>query len=146
MLEEEKKLSKALQKVADYLSRRSHSQKELFVKLSKNFSILIVEQALEIAKKKNWLECEDELSQKELVRLNKKNKSWKYIKNQLQKQGLPLPEYNQDKELEKAKNLIFKENQNLKGLSFEKKNKLRQFLAYRGFEAEIIEELFSEII
>ena len=108
MSEEQIQLKNALKKIADYLSRRSHSEKELVVKLSKTFPLKIIRKALEQAKQNNWLETPQELSEKVMEKLNKKNKSWSYIKNYLYEKDLPLPSYDKEKELIKAKNLLKK--------------------------------------
>ena len=145
MSEEQIEFKKALKKIADYLSRRSHSEKELTLKLSKIFSVKVIEKALEKAKQNNWLESEKELSEKVVASLHKKNKSWSYIQNYLWKKALPLPPYDKEKELAKAKNILIKKRASLKNLSYEEKTKLKQFLAYRGFERAIVEELLGYI-
>ena len=145
MEKNKEKAQKAVKKIADYLGRRSHSEKELQVKLSKHFSEEIVEKALETAKENHWLETEEELSQKLLITLNQKNKSWSYIKSYFFKKGLPIPEYDREKEMEKAKRLLYHNFGDLQNLSFKEKLKCRQFLSYRGFEEELLEELLEEI-
>ena len=137
-------LQKAVKKLAVYLSHRSHSEKELKVKLSKNFPESIVLQALETAKANHWLETEEELSQKLLRVLDDKNKSWSYIKSYFFKKALPLPAYDREKERDKAKALLFHKFGDLKSLSFKQKMKCRQFLSYRGFEEGLLEELLEE--
>ena len=143
MSEEQEELKRILKKLADYLSRRSHSKKELRLKLSKKFSLKLIDQALEKAKRNNWLETEEELSEKLVASLHKKNKSWNYIKNYFYEKDLPLPPYEREKELEKATNLVSRKFGSLKELSFEQKTKLKQFLAYRGFEKTIVDDLFG---
>ena len=142
MSEEQIQLKNALKKIADYLSRRSHSEKELLTKLSKTFPLEIIKKSLKQAKQNNWLENPQELSEKVMEQLNKKNKSWNYIKNYLYEKALPLPSYDREKELIKAENLL-KKYGSLKNLAFEKKIKLKQFLGYRGFEKEIADELLE---
>ena len=139
---EEQQLKKALKKVADYLSRRSHSEKELITKLFKTFPLETIKKALKEAKQKKWLENPQELSEKLVENLHKKNKSWNYIKNYLCEKDLPLPPYNREKESIKAGNLL-KKHGSLKILSPEKKVKLKQFLGCRGFEEEIADELLD---
>ena len=143
MSDEQLEFKRALKKIADYLSRRAHSEKEIFLKLSKKFSSNIVEQAIKTAKDKCWFEKPEELSSKTVENLHKKNKSWNYIKAYLREKELPLPEYSREKELEKAKKLLLKKQSSLENISFEEKIKLKQFLAYRGFEQEIMRELLD---
>ncbi len=142
MSEEQALFKKALKKIADSLSRRSHSKKELALKLSKMFSAEIIEKALERAEQNGWLESPQELSQKTANSLHKKNKSWSYIKNYLNTKDLPLPPYDREQELVKAGNLLKKYGP-LKDWPFEKKAKLKQFLSYRGFEEEIADDLLG---
>ena len=143
MPEDTTQLKKAVKKLADYLSRRSYSLAELKLKLSKTFSINIVEKALQKAQQNQWLESPQELSKKVTNTLHNKNKSWNYIKNYLLKKKLPLPPYDNQKELAKAQNLLAKKAEDLKNLSFEQKRKLKLFLAYRGFEQNIVSELLD---
>ena len=144
MSEEQIQLKKALKKIADHLSRRSHSEEELRLKLSKTFPVHLVEKALEQAKQNSWLETEKELSEKVVTSLNKKNKSWSYIKNYLCEKKLPLPPYDRETELMKAKNLLVKKCSDFKNSAPEQKIKLKRFLAYRGFEKDIMEELLEQ--
>lgn len=143
MSKEPLELKQALKKIADYLSQRSHSEKELGLKLSKKFPPDVIEQALEKAKQDKWLECPMELSEKVTTQLNEKNKSWSYIKNYLREKDLPTPNYDREKELSKARNLLTKKYVLFKELSYEKKIKMKQFLAYRGFEKSIADELLG---
>lgn len=143
MSEDSTELKKALKKMADYLSRRSHSEKELVLKLSKTFSLNVIEKALEKARQNHWLETAQELSEKISSNLHKKNKSWNYIKNYLYERELPLPGYDREKEVKKAKNLLIKKYKSLEKLSSEEKKKLKQFLAYRGFEETVVKDLFG---
>ena len=143
MSEEQTEFKKALKKMADCLSRRPHSEKELRFKLSKKFSPYIIEQALEKAKQNNWLETEEELSEKIADDLHKKNKSWSYIEGYLHEKGLPIPPYKREKELTKAKNLLIKKQAVLTNLSNEEKMRLKQFLTYRGFERDVVEVLLG---
>lgn len=137
-------VSQALKTIADCLSRRSHSKKELALKLAqKDFSQEVIDQALEKAEEKKWLEGSEELAQKTLLFLHKKNKSWAYIQAYLKEKDLPLPDYDRVREEEKARNLLMRKRGSLEGLSFEEKVKLKRFLDYRGFEKEVIDSLID---
>ena len=137
----EEELQRALKKIAHYLSFRSHSEKELKQKLSKNFSSLLIEKSLKLAKEKKWLEEPLELSEKTAQMLHKKNKSWTYIKAYLRDKELPLPSYNREKELEKAEALL---NKLLREESKKTHLQLKRFLANRGFEIGIVETVLKE--
>ena len=138
-------LKKAIKKIADCLSRRSHSEKELKFKLAKKFPSTVIEEALNKAKQNRWLETPQDLAEKTANSLHKKNKSWHYIKAYLQKKGLPPPSYCIKKELIKAERLLIKKQGSLKGLSFEETIKLKKILAYRGFEQNIANKLLDQI-
>ncbi|MDE0092012.1 MAG: hypothetical protein OXN83_01855 [Oligoflexia bacterium] len=144
MREEQKQRHQALKKIAQYLSLRSHSEKELKQKLSKKFSTAIIEEALNRARQKNWLEKPSELSQKAIEQLHQKNKSWEYIQAYFKKKELPLPAYNKEKELEKARKLLKKQIQS-QSLSHTNPLKLKQFLANRSFETDIIDTALEEL-
>ena len=125
----------------------------------------VVEKVLEHAMRSHWLESCQDLSQKVLDELNNKNKGWNYIKAYMTKKHLSVPDYDREMELQKAKNVLFKKIKN-RGFPFIllvfdkksynkkpltlctnclliKKNKLKQFLIYRGFEASVVSELFD---
>ena len=136
----EELLKQAVQKIAKLLSFRSHSEKELKQKLSKKFSKEIIEQALDEAKQKNWLEPALELSQKIKEQLNKKNKSWFYIKSYLKEKELPLLAYSKKDEIKKTVNLLKKL---MRDNPKKTKIQMRRFLANRFFETDVIEEALS---
>ena len=136
-------LQKTIASLQGLLSRRSHSLQELKQKLQKKYSLELIEQALECAKQNNWLESEDALSEKLLNSLNKKNKSWRYIQDYFRKKGLPLPPYDKDKEIEKARQCLLKKSLPTRSDSLEVQQKARKTLFYRGFEADIIREVLS---
>ena len=143
MSEDPVEFTKALKKIADHLSRRSHSEKELVLKLSKTFPLNVIEKAIGKAKQNHWLETAQELSEKVSTKLHKKNKSWNYIKNYLCERELPLPDYDREKEVKKAKALLMKKYKSLEKLSSEEKRKLKQFLAYRGFEEAVVQDILG---
>lgn len=143
--QKEESLKKAVKKIGDYLSHRSHSEKELVDKLKSKFPFDIIEKALEKAKQNNWLEKPEELSLKVLEKLHNKNKSWEYIKSYLKEKSLPLPEYDKDREIEKMKRLVVNKKIDLADTSYKNKMKIKQFLAYRGFESSIIDEWLEEL-
>ena len=138
---DEEDLKLAVKKIAQYLSFRSHSEKELKQKLSKKFSSSVIEKSLEQVRQKKWMEKPLELSQKTVQQLHKKNKSWAYIKAYLKDKELPLPSYNKDKELEKAEILL---NKLLREDSKKTPLQLKRFLANRLFEQDIIKEALNE--
>lgn len=139
----EELLKKALKKTADYLSRRSHSEKELRAKLKTHFPSDLIDEALQVAKQKKWIEDPYELAVQVKKRLDRKNKSWSYIKKYLQNKGLPPPDYDREKEKAKIKNLLIKKKP-LKSRNLEEKIKMKQFLSYRMFELDLISSALEE--
>lgn len=135
-------LSQCLQSLKNFLARRSHSKKELREKLSRRFDPKLVSEALLQAQARGWLESEEEIAEKILHHLHRKNKSWSFIKNYLLEKGLPLPEYNGEKEREKARQVLIKKFP--QNLSFKEKQRAFQLLSRRGFEESMIRGLLFE--
>ena len=135
---EDVEFKKALQTAANLLSRRSHSKKDLKEKLLSKYHSELVDKVLNTCLENKWLESETELSEKLAQELHKKNKSWFYMKNYFYKKGLPLPEYDRDKEVQKAQSLISKKfGEDLKPDT----QKIKQFLSYRGFSEDLLEDI-----
>ncbi len=144
MEDQNSEFKKALRNTSSILSKRLHSLKELKQKLSLKYSTKTVAQVLKVAQEKKWLESEEILSKQITTTLHKKNKSWHYIKNHLEKKGLPLPEYNKEKEIEKSRQWLLKKFLKIEFDNLEDLQKARQFLLYRGFEKEIIREVLPK--
>ena len=137
-------LQKAVGKIANYLSCRSHSEKELRDKLKSHFSSDLIDEALSEAKQKKWLEDPYELTIQVKARLDSKNKSWGYIKKYLQSKGLPLPDYDREKELIKIKNLLIIKK--IDALDYNESLKLKRFLSYRLFEPDLISQAIETFL
>jgi len=100
---ENKKDKAAITWVQDYLSRRPHSEKELLEKLlKKGFDRGLALEAIALARERKWLESPEELSEKVYTEWDKKNKSHAWITQYLDEKGLPSPDYDQRREIEKA--------------------------------------------
>lgn len=98
-----KKEKAALTWVQDYLSRRSHSEKELLAKLlKKEFSEEVAKEAVAYARERKWLESPQELAEKVYLEWDKKNKSHNWIISYLEEKGLPYVDRDQGREIEKA--------------------------------------------
>jgi SOS response regulatory protein OraA/RecX len=98
-----KKEKAAVTWVQDYLSRRSHSEKELLEKLlKKDFDKETALEAIAFAREQRWLESPEELAQKVYLEWDKKNKSHAWITQYLDEKGLPSLDYDQRREIEKA--------------------------------------------
>ena len=141
-------LSEASAKIAHYLSRRSHSEKELRDKLKSHFASDLIEEAVETAKDKKWLEDPYELAVQVKSRLDEKNKSWRFISSYLKQKGLPLPDYDREIEKAKIKKLLEKKKQKVSKQdpeSFQENLKIKRFLSYRLFDPELISQVLEEI-
>jgi len=134
-------LQKAIEKIANHLSRRSHSEKELRDKLRSHFPAILIDEAISEAKQKKWLQEPYELALQVKDKLDSKNKSWRYIKKYLESKGLPLPEYDRDQEILKIKKLLMKKTKGEKDVS--NKLKLKSFLSYRLFEPSLISQVLE---
>ena len=89
-----------------------------------------------------YLETPEALAHYEMEKLQRKNKSWKYIEAYLKKKNLPIPEYNASREIQKIQNLKQKHFPQ-EGLPHKKK--VFQFFLSRGFEREQVQEVFPLI-
>jgi SOS response regulatory protein OraA/RecX len=134
--------SSALKDLADLLAIRSHSESELRPKLLRQHTEEAVEDALRIAKSKNWIESEAELAARVAASLAAKGKGHAFIADYLEAKGLSAPVRDSNVEIEKARELIksklAKAGSFDYDLSDEEKRKLFRFLAGRGFDEETI--------
>ena len=138
-----KEAKQALLKIADLLSLRSHSRKELKAKLFGKFPIETIEMALAQAEKNRWLEAPSELARKTADKLHSKNKSGAYIKVYLAKKGLPAPPLDPKTEKAKAQRLLLKKTAGREKPTTKEKLKLKAFLLRRGFALSLINELLK---
>lgn len=132
---------KIKKKIMDLLARRDHSEKELRQKLREKFEDFdAIEKAITFVKDRNWLGDPQKLAEQMANMLHRKNKGVRYIQNYLKQKGLPMPSFNEDLELEKAKDLInkkFKTNDRSKATLMKKS----RYLQSRGFNNEIISKI-----
>lgn len=135
-------LGKAQRKLADIISRRPHSKRELKTKLRRFFTEDIVSEALVWAEDCDLLESEETLSSKVTEELLRKGKGSFYIKGYLRKKGLPQHGIDAQSELEFATQTI---NKLMKGrerdYSSEENNRLARYLTNRGFKSDVIREI-----
>lgn len=131
---------KALDKIADYLARRDHSEKELITKLSRKYSASAIANAVDQAKQNHWLTDPEELAQRVAESLHRKNKGHLYICSYLSEKGLPQINRSAEKELEKAQEFIQNRLQTLE-LDCEQKQKATGWLQSRGFDSETISQV-----
>ncbi len=119
------------------LARKDYSEKEISEKLSKQFSLAEVQQAIQWAQEQHWLKTPQELSEKITAQLNLKLKGIEWIHQVLESKALPVLPANPEVELEKARHLI-------KNKTETSPDKLMRFLGRHGFEAETIGKVINE--
>ncbi len=132
-------------RIMDHLARRDHSEKELRKKLREKFEDHdAIEKAIEFVKEKNLLCDPKKLAEQMSNMLHRRKKGTRYIQNYLKEKGLPQVSFDDDLELQKAKDLIlkkFKSNDRSKSTLL----KISRFLQSRGFTGNIISKiLFSK--
>jgi len=140
--------STALDKVAELLARRDHSEKELYEKLSqKGFSSQDSSAAIEYAWEHKWLLPPEELAERVKLQLDEKGKGFLYIQSYLQSKGLPCPPKNSETEKLKAQRLLQKKFETLKPNTSneEKKKQTSRFLKNKGFDFETINATLSSL-
>ena len=123
----------------DYLARRDHSEKELREKLGKNFTSEEVENAIRECKENHWMSPPEELAERVALSMNRKLKSYNYIKNFLSKKGLPAVPFKSAIEKEKALALIAK-----LGAEDREYEALFRLLKNRGFDKDTIKKVIHE--
>jgi regulatory protein len=135
-------------KMMDYLAHREHSEKELREKLNQQFSPEEIDAAIEYGKKHAWIPSSSQelqaLSNQAADALHRKKKGILYINSFLQQKGLPEVQPNSSLELEKAQDLV--KNKYKKEPSSNKRDQqIARFLASRGFDSDIIEQVVQDL-
>jgi regulatory protein len=133
-----------LDKLADYLSRREHTETELRQKLIKRFPPSAVDWALAEANERQWLSDPEELADRVARSLHRRKKGSLYISRYLRNKGLPQVSKNLDHEIEKAQGIAEEKLFKTKGFSYEEKQKLARWLTSRGYDDETIRVVIYE--
>ena len=148
MEDAKKRYLKALNKAADLLARRNHSEKELRDKLIKFFEEDLIDQVVAEAVERRWLLPPEELAESAARSWSRSLKSARYIQEQLKKRGLPHVEWHEEEELEKMRALLKKkfrfDEDDLLQLDYETRTKAYRFLKYRGFTDGLIRKVIHE--
>lgn len=132
---------KALNKLADYLARRDHSELELKQKLAKFFPSDVISWALTEASEQGWLTDPKELAERVAASLQRKKKGAKYIQRYLQEKGLPAADTDPERDRENAELLVEQKYGKMSELSYAEKQKVFNFLYRRGFEEATIRDI-----
>lgn len=142
----EKTQKPILEKLADLLALRTHSEFELSEKLlHKSYSEEEVSLALEEARERKWLEDPKELSDRTARKLHAKNKSYAYITAYLEQRHLPPPVLNEELELEKALSLVAKQVLLEPPYDDHGKTKIANYLKNRQFDETTIGKVIYEV-
>lgn len=139
--DEHKERLRALNKVADYLARRDHSELELRTKLGKHFESSTIDWAIQEAQESNWLGDPQEIAERAALSLHRKRKGYLYIKRFLKEKGLPNVNRDETLEYEKAEDLLQDKFGKFSDFSYEEKQKAFRFLINRGFEDSLIKDI-----
>lgn len=134
-------LALAMDKVVRMLARRDHSELEIKQKLNLRFDGNVIDKAIDIARRNRWIGCEKELAERVAKDLSRKKKGQYYIEKALRRKGLPLVEWNEQEEVEKAQQLVCRRFADLDKLDLETKQRVYRFLANRGFKESIIKKV-----
>ncbi len=140
-------------KMMDLLARRNYSEAELRARLARGgYHEDDIENAISLAREKNWLPSAEDLATEVAENLKRKNKGQRYINEFLEARGLPPVQKNEDEELEQGLSLVrakvLPKLANDPSLGYEEvKAKVVRFLASRGYgdaEDESSLERFAE--
>jgi SOS response regulatory protein OraA/RecX len=133
------------QKIADYLSRRDHSEKELVRKLKRKFEPEDIAEGITFAKKVGWIpqtEAERlQLAEKMSLIFSRRKKGQAWINAKLKSLGLPTVKLNEDEEFEKAVALI---EQRIRGRLVRSYEQHFRFLISRGFSKTIASQALKK--
>lgn len=139
----------AKHKLADHLARRDHSPRELAQKLAGDYPPKEIAEAIAWAQSKGWLPSDEasflKFSEKVSEAYHRRKKGVRYINAKLHRLGLPEIRSEPSRELEKAIELV--DNKFFRRPSGQPVDKLRiqRFLVARGFEGEVIREVFQHM-
>lgn len=134
----------ALDKLADHLARRDHSEAELRSKLARHYSPDEIDAAISEAQERRWLLPAEELAAKVAEEWHRKGKGILFINQYLKNKGLPPVSTDSDKEKQKAKLVAQQKFARLGDLPYDEKQKVGQYLQNRGFDGETIRNVIYE--
>jgi len=148
-------VNQCVQQAYSYLQRRPHLKKELFRKLlNKQFSVPIIEQAIDRLKEKNYINDTEYITLyiKDVIRQRKSGPM--LIKKKLAEKGAQIPEielglqdlFSEELQIEIAYEMLAKKNLKIKDPNpLKRKQKLIQFGTGRGFSWVILETALNNL-
>lgn len=101
--------------------------------------------ALQQAKAKRWLRSEEEIAEDAVQMFEGKLKSNAYIKQQMEKRGLPTKDLDFSKEQDKINELIQKRFNHVDMEDKKERMKVVRFLLNRGFELRSIQSVIKNV-
>ena len=141
---ERSSFDRALEALIRYLSVRDHSRYELQTKLERRFEPEVVEEVLIHAARKRLLLKEKDVANHLVEALARKYKSERFIRMELEKRRLPVPELPPaEQDLENMR-ILLKRRFGVQPLSLEEQAKAYRFLKYRGFDEPAIKQVLDE--
>jgi SOS response regulatory protein OraA/RecX len=111
--------------------------------LSRRFDAELVERLLTEADENGWLAPEEQIAERLVLALQRRQKSGRYIEAQLMKRRLPKVKREEETEEEIIRGLVERKF-GIEKLSFEEKAKAYRFLKYRGFADRMIRKVLNE--
>jgi regulatory protein len=135
---------KAYNSLLRRITRRDLSEKEIWQKLSPYYADEAITAAVTKAKNYNLLKPAAELAQRWAQDLNRRGKGELYIRQSLKNRGLPLPELDEDVEINKCRAQIEKKWGQDAQFTFEERAKVFRYLTNRGFQLETIKKALNK--
>lgn len=141
--------AEAKRKLMDLVAGRDHTEKELRTKLAKYTDEETAEETIQWARKQNWLASSEKLKEDWAEKLSRKGKGVKLINQKLEALGLETIKASTEEELAKARRLALakwspEDFKNTAPAEAQKlKVKIMRYLAARGFEAQIINQILK---
>lgn len=142
-------VEEAKRKLMDLVAGRDHTEKELRSKLVRYTDEATAEETIQWAQKQNWLASSEKLKEDWAEKLSRKGKGVKQINQKLQALGLDTIKASAEDELAKARRLALakwsaEDFKNTDPAEAQKlKIKIMRYLAARGFEAQIINQILK---
>jgi len=141
------KKKSAFEKIVEIIAHRDHSEQELRTKLTlKKFSETEIAEGLQTADDYGLMAEPTQLSCNVCEQLHRKHKGILYINQYLKSKGLPSVAPDWDKELEKAKELVFKHFSKNPPYTIEEKQDIYRYLTNRGYADQTINRVIHESV
>ena len=135
---------KAYNSLLRRITRRDLSEKEIWQKLTPYYTDDAITAALSKAKDYNLLKSGEELATRWAQDLNRRGKGELYIRQSLKNRGLPIPDLDENVEIDKCRSQIEKKWGQVAKFTFEERAKVFRYLTNRGFQPETIKKALNK--